>query len=108
MSIGLLHAVDFFLIAIVFYVLALGITLLFHNSDVPFPIKLPDWLRIKDFLHLKIILWEAILTTMVVSYIAHLVEKKISGSETSVNDLIVPGAVLVIALSLYFVKRGEK
>ena len=108
MVIGLLHSVDFFLVAIVFYVLGLGILLLFHDADVPFPVKLPEWLRIKDFLQLKVILWEAILTTIVVSYVANIVEKKIKGGAPDLSDLILPGAVLVFALSLYFIKKGEK
>ena len=108
MAVALLHAVDFFLVAIVFFVLSLGIILLFYHVDASHPLKLPEWLKIEDFLQLKVILWEAILTTMVVSHVANLVEKKISGAPTSINDLLIPAAVLVISLSLYFVKKGEK
>ena len=108
MAVDLLHAVDFFLVAIVFFVLSLGMMLLFYRVDATHPLKLPEWLKIKDFLQLKVILWEAILTTLVVSHVANLVEKKINGVPTSLNDLLVPAAVLVISLSLFFVKKGEK
>ena len=107
MVIGLLHAIDMFLVAIVFYVLAIGMMILFIDQDAKVPLKLPDWLHVKTFVELKIILWEAILTTMVVYYIAGLLEKKINGEVISIHSLILPGAVLLIALSLFFVKKGE-
>ena len=105
--IGLLHAVDLFLIAIVFFVLSIGMMVLFVDPDTSLPLKLPEWLRVKNFVELKIILWEAILTTLVVYYIAGLAEKKIKGVEITTQNLILPGAVLLIALSLFFVKKEE-
>ncbi|MBN8787331.1 MAG: YqhA family protein [Terrimonas sp.] len=108
MAVDLLNAVDIFLVAIVFFVLSIGIMILFNNPDATLPVKLPEWLRIKNFLHLKIILWEAILTTLVVSYLAALAEKKINGVEITWQHLIVPVAVLLISLSLFLVRRGEK
>ena len=107
MVVGLLHAIDMFLVAIVFYVLAIGMMILFNDPDAKDTIKLPDWLHVKTFIELKIILWEAILTTMVVYYIAGMLERKISGEAINTNSLILPGAVLLIALSLFFVKKGE-
>jgi uncharacterized membrane protein YqhA len=108
MIIGLLHAIDLFLIAIVFFVLSIGMMVLFVDPETSLPLKLPEWLRVKNFVELKIILWEAILTTMVVYYIAGLAEKKIKGVEITLHSLIIPGAVLLIALSLFFVKKEEK
>jgi uncharacterized membrane protein YqhA len=107
MAIDLLHAVDLFLVAIVFFVLSLGILVLFNNPDSPLPIRLPEWLRIKNFMQLKVILWEAILTTLVVAYLASLAEKEIQGEEITVQTLVVPGGIFLIALSLFFLKRGE-
>jgi uncharacterized membrane protein YqhA len=99
--------VDLFLVAIVFFVLSLGILVLFNNPDSPLPIRLPEWLRIKNFMQLKVILWEAILTTLVVAYLASLAEKEIQGEEITVQTLVVPGGIFLIALSLFFLKRGE-
>jgi uncharacterized membrane protein YqhA len=107
MAIDLLHAVDLFLVAIVFFVLSLGTLVLFNNPDSPLPIRLPEWLRIKSFMQLKVILWEAILTTLVVAYLASLAEKEIQGEEITVQALIVPGGIFLIALSLFFLKKGE-
>jgi len=108
MAIGLLHAVDLFLVAIVFYVLSIGIKVLFADPDSGLPLKLPKWLHVENFVELKIILWEAILTALVVDYIAGLAEQKIKGEEITIHSLILPGAVLLIAMSLFFVKKEEK
>jgi len=108
MAIGLLHAVDLFLVAVVFFVLSLGLNILFLPANDDLPIQLPEWLKIRNFVQLKIILWEAILTTLVVSYLAALVEREINKVEKTIQDLIVPGAILLIALSLYFMKKEEK
>jgi len=108
MAIGLLHAVDFFLVAIVFFILALGMVVLFAYPNTNAALMLPEWLRVKNFVELKIILWEAILTTLVVYYSAGLAEKKINGEELTLYSLILPGAVLLIAISLFFLKKGEE
>src|SRR6476620_3971017 len=49
MAIGLLHAVDFFLVAIVFYVLAIGMLVLFADPEEKLPVKLPEWLHVRNF-----------------------------------------------------------
>jgi uncharacterized membrane protein YqhA len=107
-AIELLHAVDVFLVAIVFFVLALGILILFNKPENQLSINLPEWLRVKNFMDLKAILWEAILTTLVVSYLASLAEKEIAGQEITMQSLVIPGGIFLISLSLYFLKRGEK
>ena len=103
---GLLKTIDMFLLAIVFFVFSLGVLVLFGDETI-IPLKLPEWLRIKTFIQLKVTLWEAILTTLVVSYLAGLAEKKFERHLISVYDLIIPGAILLIALSLFFLKKGE-
>ncbi|MGZ3847354.1 MAG: YqhA family protein [Flavisolibacter sp.] len=104
---GLLKSVDTFVMVIVFFVFALGILILFQDPSRPFPINLPEWLRLKSFMQLKVILWEAILTTMVVSYVAMMAEKRMDQVPFNIYDLIIPGAVFLIALSLYFLKGKE-
>ncbi len=107
-AIGLLRSVDLFLVAIVLFVFSIGLFVLFFNSDEStIPVKLPAWLRIKDFIQLKVLLWEAILTTLVVSYLAALAEKRMNGGELVIHDLIIPGAIFLIAASLFFLKKGE-
>jgi uncharacterized membrane protein YqhA len=107
LAIGLLRAVDLFLIAIVFFVLSLGMLVLFNSPDSPFPLKLPEWLRVKNFMQLKIILWEAVLTSLVVAWLAGLVEQKYRSIEPNLQSLVIPGGILMLAISLYFLKKGE-
>ena len=107
MGVDMFRAVDLFLLAIVLYVFALGLLMLFARPDQQIPIKVPEWLRIKSFTHLKLILWEAILTTLVVSYIGGLVEKKINKEVLTFEVLYVPGGIFLIAVSLFFLKKGE-
>ena len=107
MAIGLLHSVDMFLVAIVFFVLAIGMLILFTNPEANMP-KLPTWLHVKNFMQLKAILWEAILTTLVVAYLAKLAEGEIEGKQLTLESLFIPGGVLLIAVSLFFLKRAEK
>jgi uncharacterized membrane protein YqhA len=108
MAIGLLHAVDSFLVAIVFFVLSLGFLILFNDPEAQLPIKLPPWLHVHNFMELKGILWEAILTTLVVSHLARLAERIIEGQDLTYRSLIIPGGIFLIALSLFFLKRAEK
>lgn len=105
-AIGLLRSVDLFLVAIVFFVFSLGLLVLFNKDEV-FAARLPAWLRVRNFIQLKVLLWEAILTTLVVSYLAGLAERRLSGGQLVVNDLIIPGAISLIAVSLFFLKKGE-
>jgi len=105
-AVGLLQAVDLFLVAIVMFVFSVGLLVLFDNKD-EIPLKLPEWLKVKNFMQLKIILWEAILTTLVISYLAGLVQAKMAGEIITTSSLIIPGSILIIALSLYFLKKSE-
>lgn len=106
-AIGLIKCVDLFLVAIVLFVFSFGILMLFNTRVDALPSNLPGWLKIKDFMQLKVILWEAILTTLVISFLAHLTELKMHGLQLGVKDLIIPGGVLLLALSLFFLKKGE-
>jgi uncharacterized membrane protein YqhA len=107
-AVAMLRAVDLFLIAIVFYVFSIGLMVLFHSRpDGSLPVILPKWLRVENFMELKVILWEAILTTLVVTFLATLAETKMQGGEINEKELIVPVSVLLFAISLYFLKKGE-
>lgn len=111
MAVGLLQTIDFVLLSIVFFIFSIGITLLFKNETeekAKLFAELPKWLQIKSLTELKIILWEAILTTFIITYIGDLALHKIIKNEPfSLAQLILPGAILILALSLYFLKKGE-
>ena len=102
---GLLKGVDMFLMAMVFFVFSMGVLVLFNSPDSALPVKVPEWLRIKNFVELKVILWEAILTTLVVSYLVGLAEAKFAGEKIQLSNLILPGVIFLISLSLFFLKK---
>jgi hypothetical protein len=56
---------------------------------------------------LKVILWEAILTTLLVSYIGGLVYQKLDGELPTVYTLVIPAAMLLLTISLFLMKKGE-
>ena len=107
-AIELLTGVDILLIAIVLLVFSIGILLLFSDPVKLLPVRLPEWLRIKNFMQLKVILWEAILTTLVIGYLTGVAEIKLNGENLHVRNLIVPAGILLISLSLYLLKKSEK
>jgi uncharacterized membrane protein YqhA len=107
-TLSLLKAVDLFLLAIVLFVFAFGLMVLFNTkTEHALPQNLPAWLKVKNFIELKIILWEAVLTTLVISYLAYLAELRVENKAIVFEDLTVPGAILLIAVSLFFLKKGE-
>lgn len=105
-GLGLLSAVDLFLIAIVFFVFALGLVIIFSVGH-PLESKIPEWLRLKNFSQLKVLLWEAILTTLVIAFLNTLAQKKIAATELVLSDLVIPSGIFMIALSIFFLKKGE-
>jgi uncharacterized membrane protein YqhA len=105
---GLLKAIDLFLMAVVFFVFSIGILILFTGPDELLPVVLPEWLQIKKFVELKVILWEAILTSLVISYLSSLAEQRMAGKQLNIFHLIIPGVIFLISLSLFLLKKREK
>lgn len=106
-ALAIMKSVDLLLRAIVLYIFSLGLVVLFDTREEGMRLKLPQWLQVKNFMELKIVLWEAILTTMVISFLSRTAEKAQSGEELTLNTLIIPGSILFISLSLFFLKKGE-
>jgi uncharacterized membrane protein YqhA len=105
-AIGLLSAIDMFLISVVCFVFSLGLLIIFDEKHSLIP-RLPEWLQLKSFIELKLILWEAVLTTLVVGFLTNLVSKKIEHEIIDQTVLIIPIGILLIAVSLFFLKKGE-
>ncbi len=106
-AVKLLQSVDMFLLAIVLYVFALGLVMLFHKRlGDELREVLPPWLQITDFFQLKALLWESILTTLVVSFVAYLVRIRLGGNEVGLEVLVLPASIFIISLSLYFLKKA--
>jgi uncharacterized membrane protein YqhA len=97
----LLKGLDLFLVSIVFMIFAIGIIRLFgiYNDEKN---DLPSWLNINNFKELKVLLWETILVTLVVFTLTSIATDR-SGLHWEM--LILPGVVLILSLSLYFMRK---
>jgi len=104
----LFQALDLFLLAFLFLIFSIGFAQLF----IPKPSRImtlmdsitPDWLKVKNFTQLKLILWDTVLTTLVVIFIGIIVR---GGGEFGWQTIIIPGAILLISLSKYLIKRNH-
>jgi uncharacterized membrane protein YqhA len=102
----LLHSLDLFLISLVLLILALGVAKLFLRSPTasPHPDWLPSWLHIETFGDLKFLLWESILTTLLIAALPSLASGLFG--ELTLISLVVPATILLLALSLYFMRKA--
>jgi len=85
-------------------VLALGIAKLFLLGPNVEESGLPVWLRLHSISELKVLLWETVLTTLLIASLPGLVAGLLGNLDWRV--LVTPSAILVLALSLYFMKKG--
>jgi len=97
----LVESLDGFLIAIVFLIFAIGFGKLFvpelrflKNIQIP-------WLEPQNFSELKHVLWEAILTTLVVVFAIQIVRDL---DHLNWHHLIIPGGITLIAVALKMLK----
>jgi uncharacterized membrane protein YqhA len=100
----LLHSLDFLFVAMVMIVLALGIAKLFLVGPKTLArIDLPDWLRFDSISGLKVLLWETILVTLVITGLSELTTSLFERLDWTA--LVTPAAILLLSLSLYLVKK---
>jgi uncharacterized membrane protein YqhA len=102
----LLHSLDLFLVSLLLMILGLGVAKLFllPAEAAHRPSHLPSWLDVESFSDLKFLLWETILTTLVV--VALTVFTANIGEKLEWTALVMPAAILLLALSLYFMKKA--
>ena len=98
-----LEAVDLFMLALVVLLLALGLVKLFL-SDMPFisNFDLP-WLKVGDIHDIKALLWNAMLLTLMVLFCIRM----FNTDQLGWTDLVLPGAVFLLALSGKFMKDNH-
>jgi uncharacterized membrane protein YqhA len=99
----IMKGLDGFMLAIIFIIFGLGISRLFLFNSVADE-QIPSWLRFHDMKGLKVLLWETILVTLVIYCLQVLLAYK----KLSPELLIIPGAILLLALALFFVRWKEK
>jgi len=104
-GLDLLHSMDFLFIAMVLVVLALAIAKLFLLDPVAKEsAALPSWLRIDSVRELKALLWETVLTSLLIIALSDLTAGIFVKPDWTV--LLTPIAILVLALGLYFMKKA--
>lgn len=99
----LLHSLDFMFISMVLLVLAIGIAKLFLVSPDFDDARLPRWLRVHSISELKVLLWETVLTTLLIVGLSDLTTALYGKLQWTA--LVMPMAILTLSLSLYFMKR---
>jgi uncharacterized membrane protein YqhA len=100
----LLHSLDFLFVSMVLLVIALGIAKLFLLDPTAESAALPGWLRIASISDLKVLLWETILTSLLIIALSDLAASIFGRPDWTV--LVTPTAILILALSLYFMKKS--
>ena len=102
-GIHIAESVDALLFSLVLLVLALGTSSLFLAGEDD-QRRLPEWMRIKSLTGLKLLLWEAILATLVVTAATALIAAL---PDLTWTHLILPTAVLILSVSYFLLKRVE-
>jgi uncharacterized membrane protein YqhA len=102
-SLYILKGLDAFMLAIIFIIFGLGIArlFLFNNASED---EIPTWLRFHEMKGLKVLLWETILVTLVIYCLQVLLTNK----ELSPELLILPGAILLLSVALFFVRWKDR
>jgi uncharacterized membrane protein YqhA len=101
----LLHSLDYLFVAMVFLVLALGIgKLFFVGSKAAETMDLPSWLRVDNIAQLKVLLWETILVTLVITSLSELSAGLFE--KVQVTALVTPTAILLLSIALFLVKKS--
>ena len=101
LAVGLIEAVDVFLIAIVAQMIGLGLYKLFVDTELP----LPAWLKLRDLDDLKNNLVSSVIAVLAVLFLREAV-----GWDGQRDLLRFGGALALIigALTLYLVAKGRK
>lgn len=101
MAVGLIEAVDIFLIAIVAHIIGLGLYRLFVDPELP----LPNWLKLHDLDDLK-----SQLVSSVIAVLAVLFLREAVGWDGQKDLLRFGGALAMVigVLILYLVAKGRK
>jgi uncharacterized membrane protein YqhA len=104
----LMEALDMFLISFLFFIFSMGFAQLFMpDSRIGRSLDeiTPTWLVVKNFTQLKLILWETVLTTLVVLFLSIVFK---SHGEYKWEYLLIPIAIFLISLSTFLIRKSER
>lgn len=101
LAVGLIEAVDVFLIAIVAYIISLGLYALFVDDTLP----LPRWLEIHDLDDLKDHLVSVVIAVLAVLFLREAVARS---GEADLLGLGAALALMIAALTFFLAKKGQR
>ena len=101
LAVGLIEAVDVFLIAIVAYIISLGLYALFVDDTLP----LPRWLEIHDLDDLKDHLVSVVIAVLAVLFLREAVAR---AGEADLLGLGAALALMIAALTFFLAKKGQR
>ncbi len=104
----LFQALDIFLFAFLFLIFSIGFSQLF----IPKPSRImnvidsitPEWLKVENFTQLKLILWDTVLTTLVVLFVGDAFK---ANGNYDWQLTIIPISILLISISKFFIKKSN-
>lgn len=98
------ESVDLLLFSLVLIVLAVGTASLFLVvSREEQASELPPWMRVKSLTELKLVLWEALLATLVVTTATEVIADL---PNLQWRHLLLPGVVLTLSVSYFLLKHS--
>jgi uncharacterized membrane protein YqhA len=98
LAVGVIEALDVFLIAIVAYIIALGLYALFVDDTL----TLPQWLKIHDLEDLKEHLLSVIVAVLAVLFLREAVARS---GDVDLLHLAIALAVIIAALTIFLVRK---
>lgn len=98
LAVGVIEALDVFLIAIVAYIIALGLYALFVDDTLP----LPQWLKIHDLEDLKEHLLSVIVAVLAVLFLREAVARS---GDLDLLQLAIAFAIMIAALTIFLAKK---
>jgi uncharacterized membrane protein YqhA len=102
-GIHIAESVDALLFSLILFVLAMGTASLFlTNEGDGNERRIPAWMRVHNLSGLKMLLWEAILMTLVVQTLVGFISEM---ENLRWQLLILPTAILILSAGLYLTKR---
>ena len=101
----LVEALDLFIVSFLFIIFSLGFSKLFMPKSKFYDFFgsiTPQWLENKNFSELKIILWETVITTLIVVFAGQVL---MNHDNLSWQIILVPASILILSISIYFIKK---
>ncbi len=105
----LFQALDLFLIGFLFLIFSLGFAQLFFPKDSKISQFVesiaPSWLHVESFTQLKLILWDTVLTTLVVLFVG---EVFTASGQYDWSLTMLPIGIFLISLAKYLIKKAKQ